>query len=176
MALSPSTPNYYPIIGYVYKPDGSLLVNPYCYTTNPGPGCNATMLNLPQTGTYPVRIDSPAQQNMSFQLSIVPAVTATLVSGTPQSVSLSIAGQFEVLSFTATAGQSATLQLGSVSTVPSGQSVLATVYNPSGGQVTSLTSSGTSVSVSLTNLSAGTYKVVVVPNYAATATAQVSLQ
>jgi hypothetical protein len=172
MALTPSGPNNY-IYPYVYRPDGGLVADPNCYTTNPGGGCNVTLYNLPQTGTYTVRFDSPAQQRMSFNLAMAQAVSASLVVGTPQNVSLATPGQYEVLSFTATAGQAATLTLNSVVTTPSGQTVVATVINPSGGQVTSVSSSGSTASVNLTNLLAGVYRILVVPNYAATARAQV---
>src|SRR6185437_8891393 len=174
MALTPSTPGNY-IYPYVYTPSGSMLIDPNCYTTNPGAACNVTMYNLPQSGTYSVRIDSPPQQQMSFNLIASQALTATLVAGTPQSINLPVAGEFEVLTFTSTAGQSSTLQLSAVATAPAGQTVVATVYNPSGSQVTSLSSSGSAASANLTNMVAGTYKVLVVPNYAATATAEFSL-
>jgi hypothetical protein len=131
--------------------------------------------NLPQTGTYTLVMDPVGQQTMSFNVAASQAVTGTLTAGTPQSVTLSQPGRYAVLSFTATAGETVALTFGSITTSPASQSVSVTVYNSSGTQVTGANST-TGTTLNMTNLSAGTYTVVVIPNYAATASLQVSYQ
>jgi len=122
---------------------------------------------LPQTGIYTVRVDSPPQQTMSFNASIVQAVTASLTLNTPLSVSLPVAGQYEVLSFIATAGQSPTLQLSSVTTMPTGQASRGHSLQPwrIAGDETEQ-QAGIRYRSIWGSLTAGTYKVVVVPDYA----------
>src|SRR6185437_3235594 len=174
MALTPSTPGNY-IYPYVYTPSGSMLTDPNCYTTTPGDSCAVTMYKLPQTGTYTVRFDSPPQQQMSFNVFIVQAVTATLATNSPLTVSLPTQGQYAVITYTATGGPDAALQLSSVSTTPANQSVYLSMYNSAGTQVASLSSSGGSTTTNLTNLAAGTYTLLVIPNNAATANLQITL-
>ncbi len=173
MTLSPSTPNTF-LYPYVYAPNGSMIADPNCYTTNAGDACNVTLYNLPQTGTYTVRVDSPPTQAMSFGIVGTQAVAETLALNTPQSVSLSTPGQPGLLSFTATAGQNAAIDVSSISTSPANQSIAATVYGPSGTYVGA--GSGSSpFTINLTNLAAGTYQVLIAPSYGATATLQAEL-
>jgi hypothetical protein len=170
LTLSPGSPNYVTV--YVYKPDGTQLTYQYCYLTSPGAGCQLSLTNLPTTGTYKIQVVPSATQTMSFKFTPSQDVAGTLVLNTPQNVTL-VSGQNTWLSFTATAGQTVAVSATSIVTTPASQSVTMTVYNSSGTSVGSATSSGNSVTVNLPSLTAGTYSVLIVPAYAASATMQV---
>jgi hypothetical protein len=172
LTLSPSSQSY--VVVYVYDPIGTFLTSGACDISNPGGGCQFSLLNLPSSGTYSVQIMPGAQQTMSFKFTASQNVAGTLALNTPRSVTL-VAGQNTALTFTATAGQTVAVSATSIVTTPAGQSVTLNVYNASGTSVGS--ASGTSnATANLTNLAAGTYTVVIVPDYAASATMQVKIQ
>src|SRR6185312_2078878 len=170
--LSPSAPPY--ALMYVYGPTGTqIAANTSCYFNNPGGDCNISLLNLPSTGTYSVKLMPSGQQTMSFNFTASQNVAGTLALNTPQGVTL-VPGQDTSLTFTATAGQTVAVGATSIVTTPASQAVTLAVYNASGTSVGSTTGTG-SAAVNLVNLAAGTYKVVVIPNYGVSATMQVTL-
>jgi hypothetical protein len=153
----------------VTEPNGTRLTYAECYTSQGG--CQLSMTNLPATGTYTVTIEPPGQTQIGFTITLSQDVTANLTpSTTPINVTL-VAGQNVDDTFTATAGQSMTLYVGSIATNPSGQTVTATVYNSAGTSV-GVGSGTSSFTINLTNLAAGTYTVVIVPVYGGSATMQ----
>jgi YD repeat-containing protein len=179
LALTGLTLNPSSTIGvrlFVYRPSGSQVGSFITCGTSSTPGCSRSLLNLPETGTYTVIVD-PAGQfvAMAGALTLSHHVTGELVLGTPLSVSATLPGQHALLSFNATAGQSASFSMSSISTTPGGKSVRMYVYNPSGSQVGTVTHTAQG-SVNLTNLVAGTYSVLIAPFDAATASMQVQVQ
>jgi RNase P/RNase MRP subunit p29 len=172
LTLTPSSQQTYATL-YVYEPNGTQLGYAYCYTSNPGAGCQLSLANLPVTGTYTIKVVPGTLQTMSFNLTASQDVGGTLTLNTAQNVTL-VPGQNTWLSFTATAGQTVAVSATSIVTNPSGQSVALTVYNSSGTSVGTI-SGTTSATVNLTNLAAGTYSVFIVPAYGASATMQVTL-
>ncbi|MGB9430064.1 MAG: pre-peptidase C-terminal domain-containing protein, partial [Gammaproteobacteria bacterium] len=102
-------------------------------------------------------------------------VTGTLVVNSPLNVNLATPGQEEMLSFTATAGQSFALQVSGISTVPANSGVIIDVLNPNGSPLTRVNLTSTGTTINLTNLAAGTYQVLLDPYYASTATMTVEL-
>jgi YD repeat-containing protein len=158
----------------VNKPDGSFLNNVSCSTSTAGGTCAINLLNLPQTGNYRIIVAPPDFATMSFALSISQPVTGTLTAGTPLNVNLPVIGKFAMLTFTATAGQTVALNVGSITTAPAGQNVWVGVYNPSGAQVVGSGTNST-LTYNLTNLQAGTYKVYLSPYYGVTAALQATL-
>lgn len=159
---------------YVYRPDGGMIVNTGCAATST-PGCQVTLQNLPQTGTYSITIVPTAQQTMSFSMTLSSDVGGTLTMGTPQGVTVASPGQAALLSFVATANQSVTLTVSSQVTVPASTPIYVNVYSPAGNQISS-GSSATGSTLSLPSLAAGTYSVLVSPSNAATGSAQVKVQ
>jgi hypothetical protein len=111
---------------------------------------------------------------MSYGITLSQDATATLTSGTPQSVTLSAPGENALDTFTLTSEESVTVNVSSIVSTPANTTVTATVYNASGTSVGS-GSGTTSFTISLPNLAAGTYKVLTVPEFGATATMQVTL-
>jgi trimeric autotransporter adhesin len=170
LTLTPGSPGYAYL--RVFAPDGSQLSGVWCYTTNTG--CQVPLRNLPATGTYRIQFDPDPQQTMSFTLTLSQAVTGTLAGGTPLPITLSVPGQVAVVTFTATAGQSIPLTIGSPSLTPSGNSAQVWVYNPAGSAIQFVSVSTSPVTLNLTNLTAGTYTVLVAPTNAATGSLQLS--
>jgi hypothetical protein len=171
LALSPSSPNYVRV--WVNRPDGYSVTSFYCYTTTT-PGCSTALMDLPLTGTYTVLVEPQGPSTMSFSIALSTDITGTLTAGTPMSLTFAAPGQNALPSFTATAGQTVALQLGSVSTTPSGKTLALTVYNASGAGIAS-GSTASQTTLNLTNLAAGTYRVLVVPPDASTGSAQLTL-
>jgi uncharacterized membrane protein len=161
--------------GYVYAPDGTFLAGADCSTNSPGAGCTLWLQNLPATGTYTLVMSPNGQAQMSCKVVISQAVTGTLTAGTPRSVSLSVPGQYALMTFAATAGQTVALSYNSVTTTPANQYLNVTVYDPN-GNVVSGSSSSTGATLTLTNLVAGTYTVMLSTSYAGTASTNVSIQ
>lgn len=94
-----------------------------------------------------------------------------------QSVDVALAepGQSATLSFTATAGETVTLDASSIGTFPSGGTVTFSVYNSSGTLVGSTTGSS-NTTLTLSDLPAGNYSLVISPPSGGTADLEVSLQ
>jgi hypothetical protein len=158
---------------YVDRPNGSLLLNTTCSVSST-PGCTWSLRNVPDTGEYRVRVTHDYGAAMSFSVTLTQDMTETLTPGTPLDLNLAAPGQQALLSFTATAGQTVPVTMSSIATVPTGKSVYMYVYNPGGAQIAS-TSSTTQATLNLTNLAAGAYTVLIVPQNAATASMQMQI-
>jgi hypothetical protein len=173
LSLTPSSPSY--VLFNVSRPNGQSLVNggQYCYASTT-PGCVFSLRNVPDTGTYQVSVELAGLSSASYTLTVSHHVTGTLTPGSPLSVNLNAPGRHGWLSFTASAGQTLTLNMGSIVTTPSGKGMSMLVYNAAGSQVAS-TSGTTGATLNLTNLAAGTYDVLLQPGSAATATMNVTL-
>jgi YD repeat-containing protein len=157
----------------VFNPDGTTLTSTYCYSTNPG--CEINLMNLPQTGTYSVTVPPVSStQQMSFTATLSLDVSGVLSVGTPVNVGLGSVGQSALYSFTASSNQTVAVSVGSINVTPANTSVYLVVYNSSGTQVLS-GSSPTGVTLNLPNLAAGTYTVLVIPQYPVTGTVQLTL-
>jgi hypothetical protein len=160
----------------VYKPDGSSWVSGSSgCNTNPPPQCSFTLMNLPQSGNYRIIIAPNVSAKVSLSMTLSQAVSATLSSGTPFTLNLPVPGEFGLLTFTATAGQNLALSVGSVATSPANLNLYVTVYDSTGSQVASGNTTG-SFTLNLANLAAGSYTATLIPQWAATASAQVTIQ
>jgi hypothetical protein len=173
ISLVPASNSYVTYLTY-YRPNGTQISSFYCYPTSV-PGCGATMLNAPDTGTYTLVVEPPGNYRGNYTLTLSHAVTGTLTSGAaPLLVDLTAHGRRGYLSYAATAGQSLTLNLSSIATTPAGKQITARVYNPSGTQIGSV--SGTSsATLNLSNLTAGTHMVFIFVANEASGTVQVSI-
>jgi YD repeat-containing protein len=159
----------------VINPDGSLLLSANCLTTDPG--CQLSLLNLPQTGTYTIALDPVGSSTMSFTLTLSQDTTGNLTLNSPLAVNLPAIGENALLKFVATSGQSATLTLDTIVTSPASTGVLVSVYDPSWNPVSSVDSAGqSSVVLSLSSLVAGTYNIVIAPDFGVTATVRATIQ
>jgi YD repeat-containing protein len=158
----------------IYAPDGTYVTGTYCYPSSPG--CEIILRNLTQTGTYNATVTpGSSNQQMSFTVSAVPDVTGTLAVSTPANVSLPVAGQIGVFTFTATAGQILALDISGITTVPASTYMTLTIYNSAGSTVASTTVQSGST-FNLPNLAADTYTVWVTPQYPVTGTLQITLE
>jgi len=86
---------------------------------------------------------------------------------------MSTIGQGALLTFTTTATQTVIVHLSGLATVPSGNGVYFTVTN-SAGTTLATTTTSSAANLTLTNLAAGTYKVLIYPGAAVTSSMQVS--
>jgi YD repeat-containing protein len=159
----------------IAKPDGSSLTSAACYTSSV-PGCQVSLENLPETGTYTAVIAPSGQATQALALTLSQDLSGGLTLNQPTDVSLSFPGQYGDYTFTTNGNQPLLLYVGSLSTSPDNSAVLLYVYNSSGTLVTQSSISAGGTSVNLGTLPAASYSVLVVPNNAATATLQLALQ
>jgi YD repeat-containing protein len=170
LVLSSGSQNY--VTGQIYNPDGSSLSQTNCYSGSYS--CDLEGLELPQTGTYSVRIVPSSTQTMSFTTTTSAAVTGTLSLNTSTTVNLNTVGQIGVLSFTATAGQPVVLNVSGVTTTPSGNGIELAVVNSARGYVTWTGNAVTENTFNL-NLATGTYQLLMYPSSAYSSGMQVAL-
>jgi hypothetical protein len=162
----------------VYRPDGAVLVNAInCFASNGG--CDASLSNLPATGTYSVvmrPVSTTDGTQMSFTATVSHDVALSLSPNSPQAVNLSRNGQRGRLTFTGTAGSTIALQIGGITTVPASRILYLGVLRPDGTVLTSTTAtSGTTFN--LANLpTTGAYTLFIIPYYGATANLTVTAQ
>jgi YD repeat-containing protein len=171
---NPSSINY--LTYAVYAPNGAYVTSGYCYTTML-PGCEFGLQNAASSGVYSVLIQAAGPATMSFGLTVTQDIGGSLTAGAqPTSLNFSSPGQSASLTFTATAGQTASLNLGSLTLSPPDGYVSITIYNSSGVYIMSANASaGSGATINLPNLAAGTYTALITPINAATGTGQVSL-
>jgi hypothetical protein len=171
------TPNVNSAISFsATSPDGSAPApSDSCYTANAG--CELSLVNLPQTGTYSVVIDPSAMSTMSLTLTLSQDVTGTLTANTPKTVSLPTVGQNALLDFIASAGQTITLTVDSIVTTPASAGVAVSVYDAAWNAIYIADSNGQpSLTMSLPNLAAADYHVLIAPDSAATASMRATIQ
>jgi trimeric autotransporter adhesin len=169
LSLTPSsvTSAYVSVTG-----PGSYSTSLYCYTSYGG--CEIPLKNL-AAGTYSVTVTPSGAATMSFTATLSADVTDALTASTPQSLTLAATGQGAWLNFTITSTQTVTVTVSSISSTPASTSYTMTVYSSSGtSEASGSTTTGTTLT--MTNLAAGTYNVLVTPQYPATASMQVSYQ
>ena len=154
----------------VYRPDaGQIATNNYYTYTYSGSGpATLNLSNLPATGTYTVVAYTSYGLPAAGTLTLVNGVTGTLTAnGTSQSYAASEAGQNVYMSFNATQGQNLELTMNNISITGGGSYYNVNVYNATGGNVGSsncyASYPGASCTLSLWNLTAGTYSIVASP-------------
>jgi hypothetical protein len=146
----------------VLNPDGTTLMSNYMG----GGSLNLGPIALQATGTYTL-VFSPYQGNLTTGTATVTlglsnnVVGPPITSGTPTTVTIGTLGQSESLTFTGTAGQSASVQ---VSNTTWGCCETVTVLNPDGTTLTSNYINGGSLNLGPIALQAtGTYTLVFSP-------------
>ncbi|GLQ90972.1 IPT/TIG domain-containing protein [Dyella flagellata] len=115
--------------------NGTQVASGSCYQSNPASNCRVFLEGL-AGGSYSVVAAQPNGGVMSFNTSLKPPLIGPLLTpGTPVTVTLGN-GQYELLTFQANAGQTATITMTGVNTAPAGQSVYVAVYRPDVGAMT----------------------------------------
>jgi large repetitive protein len=180
-----TTPTGQAITFYVYSPSvgTAITTNTTAYTTFSASGQQvANLSNLPVSGTYTVIAAPNYGLPATAQLSVLAGAGGTLTSGgAPQSYAGSATGQNVYLTFTATQNENLELTLNNVS-APGSSNGQFTVYvfNAAGAQITDFicyqNAQDASCSGHLWYLSAGTYTVMVTPNWGGTASFNALLQ
>ena len=149
--------------GFIYKPDGSLLMSQALGTANTA----MDLPVLPTTGTYTILIDPSNAYTGSVTLTLSEEVTGTITPGGPAvPVSITRAGQRARISFDGTAGQRVSLKMTSVTITQSTVSLL----NPDGTTLASITvTSGSTGFIDVKTLvTTGTYAILINPAFAYT--------
>ena len=158
----------------VYNPDGSYYTSATCYPAAT-PGCQMSLRNLPQSGSYQVVVTPNGQSTMTLGMTMSQDQTGSLTLGTATSVNLAAVGQNGLFTFTLSGSQAIVLSGSSIVTTPANTPFTLYVYDASGRlvQYSSMTSSGV---MNLGILAAGTYSVLVVPNNGATGSMSLTAQ
>jgi hypothetical protein len=149
----------------VYNAAGTDVGGFNCLTSSQGDTGRLALWNL-AAGTYTVIVAPLSNGTMSFNTLLqADVIGPALTLNTPAAINLGV-GQIERVTFTANAGDTATLQLSGVSTTPSGQGIGVFVFSPASQTITtsdyysSFISDGSNM-LNLANLPAsGTYTVV----------------
>jgi hypothetical protein len=154
--------------GYVYvyvnaPNNGGTILGSYCYLGTAV--CSISLENLPSTGTYGVEVTAAfaGLLPMSFTANVAQDATATLTQGTPYKLTLNEVGQDGWLTFTIGTTTTVNLQVTGITTSPANNNVTIDVYNAAGSTVTGVTTT-TSTTLSMSNLAAGTYSVLLHPS------------
>jgi hypothetical protein len=159
LVITPSSPNYARV--WVVRPSGYAMVSSYCYMTTV-PGCSFNLIDVPETGTYNVTLESMGLSTMTANITLSAAIATALTPSAPTEVDLDAPGEFAMLPFTITSGQPLAINVASGGTTPSGKTVQVAVYNPSGA-IVQQTTLGSAANINLANLSAGTYRLLISP-------------
>jgi hypothetical protein len=159
----------------VKRPDGTSWYTDDAYRTHL-PGDQFNQLNLTQTGVYSLIVDPSDYTVMSSNVRVAPMVSGTLVPGDPnQALSFPAQGDAAIYTFTISTARNVSINLTSITTVPSGETTRIGVYNASGTSVGSNTGTSASRTLTINNLAAGTYRVIISLPEAGTATMQVRI-
>jgi YD repeat-containing protein len=148
----------------VYAPDGTNVAD-----TDTSDGATLNLPDLPASGTYWVYVVPESGFPATANVSLITGVTGSLVEGgASPTFATSVPDQNVYLSFNAIEGDDLELELTHVATSPSGGSIYFDVYDGDGDYVASQTCSesgqGDACTLSLPDLSAGAYSVVVQPD------------
>ncbi len=152
---------------YVLNPDGSTLGSTF--------GSNQLTIvgkSLATTGTYQIVIIPNRTVSGSIKVSLISQTTNDTIAFGTQATKSPGANSLVGLSFSGTAGQTASVQV-----TPSFNSGFFWVYllNPSGSVLASTFSNGTATFAGKTLATTGTYQIVIIPNSNVTGSATVSL-
>ncbi len=158
VALTPAGASYLSL--QLTNPDGSAFGSPTCQL----PACVVRLYRLGQTGTYSIGVNPNSASTLAMSAALVPDAVTTLTASKTATVTLPTVGQSATLKINATAGQSFTLTLNGLATSPAGNNYSVGMYDPTGALIlaNSLAGFGSTV-LPITNATAGTYTVTLVP-------------
>ena len=149
----------------IYRPDGGLITptNYYSQTEASYGSPVVNLTDLPASGTYTIVVTSGGFPG-SLQMTLGNTSTATLpTTGQSSNYSTTIAGQNEYLTFSATQGQNLELTLNNI-VQPSFDEFDVDIYDWQGNHIAfteCYQSAGPSCTVSLWNLAAGNYSIII---------------
>jgi large repetitive protein len=157
----------------ILQPSGGPYINTSC---SAAVNCGIALNNLPFTGTYTAIVTPSGNGTGSLTATLSSDVTGSIiVEGAPTSVSIGRAGQQARLSFSGSAGQFLTLNVGAVNLSDAGYAAVS-VYQPNGAHIGGATCFAAGCSVGLSNLPvSGTYTILVSPANGATGSLNAAL-
>ncbi|MGN6223472.1 IPT/TIG domain-containing protein [Pseudoxanthomonas sp.] len=159
---------------YVYRPNGSRLIEQSCYMR--WGGCGLNLPNL-KAGAHKVVVEPEwPGQRIRFRIALSSDLTSPLVVDEWKALVLGLPGQNGRLSFIGTTGQRLGLQIVGQKTAPADRTVYYHVYAPDGSLVKSTSLYGHADVLDLPPLPMdGTYQVLVDPLYGETLSVQLRL-
>lgn len=159
---------------YVYRPNGSRLIEQSCYMR--WGGCGLNLPNL-KAGAHKVVVEPEwPGQRIRFRITLSSDLTGPLVVDEWKTLFLGLPGQNGRLSFIGTTGQRLGLQIVGQKTAPADRTVYYHVYAPDGSLVKSTSLYGHADVLDLPPLPMdGTYQVLVDPLYGETLSVQLRL-
>lgn len=138
---------------------GGTITSTYCYATGP---CDVILPQLTAPGIYTMTVTPQGSGTMTGSATLAPNLRGMLVAGTPLPVSFGSAGQNGAWTFTASAGQTFVLDVGSVVTSPANGTYYVSLTGPGGTSVaTGSATTGSDLLLNLPNLAAGIYTVAI---------------
>jgi len=148
----------------VYAPNQVEVGSSLCYVS--WGGCRVVLANLSQTGTYSVVVQPASAARISGNITLSSDITGTLSPSVPQALNAR-SGQNARFTFAGTAGESTSVKLFGLSTIPAGRSVSVSIKGPDGVSITPLNiGRPTAQMFNLASLPAtGSYTVVAGPAY-----------
>jgi YD repeat-containing protein len=172
LALTPATGS----VSYtIYRPNGANYYSS-SFSRTDIPGNQLSLLNLPENGTYRIAVAPTDYVVMGLRLRLAPMIAGTLVPGAAAvPLSLPEQGDAAIYDFTIPTARNVTISLTSVVTTPASKSTRITVYNASGASVGTNTAATASRALTMNNLAAGTYRVIISMPQAAAANMQVQI-
>ncbi|HVC29081.1 MAG TPA: IPT/TIG domain-containing protein, partial [Gammaproteobacteria bacterium] len=169
VTLNPATANTYQVS--VYYPSGGLLASIVCSTVNHG--CEMPITTL-APGIYAIVIQPQAAATINFTAQLTNDLVITANNATPYNLNIPAPGQKARVVFNVTPGESVNILITGIVTNPSNTDVLLEILGPNGSEQQQASVPNTAA-FSLTSLAAGTYTLFINPNYAATASMQVTV-
>lgn len=164
-----TSPSGQPVYMYVARPDQGPSLPVYASTTTTGGSGTLNLSSVPVTGIYTVVVYGEYGEPTTATLTLVPNNAVQLTeNGSAQPISASGTGQNAYATFTANQGDNLELTLSNIAaTNGSNFSADVTVYGPAGNEInnTGCNSSnpGNDCRLSLWDLAAGTYSIIVTP-------------
>lgn len=157
----------------VLRPDGSQLK--LCNgVTGGSTNCH---FDADQAGPHRLRVDPAGLAATTFDARLSTDFRATLSSGVPMDLELTVPGRTARLDFSVTAGQVASVNVGSINYTSPASSSRLYIYNAAGNEIEWYTTySSNLVTANLPTLPAGDYRAWFVPGDAATATFRAQME
>jgi hypothetical protein len=179
--VSTTSPSGQPVYVSIYRPDTGAVTTTNSWTYFGTTSSSILNLpNLPASGTYTMTVYTSYGTPASAQLALVPGVTGSVLSnGTTQTFAANATGENVYFSFNADLGDNLELTLNNVNATGSGR-FRVNIYAPNGTNIANYICQnwdpGSSCRQPLFNLVAGTYSVVVTPDWGGVITFTAMLQ
>ncbi|KAF1005951.1 MAG: hypothetical protein GAK28_02859 [Luteibacter sp.] len=162
---------------YVYDPTGSQVDSNYIDPTSSPYASRLALTNM-RAGRYTVKVmPSSGGSNYTIVAALSHYLQGNLSIGSPSTVDIARQGQIAKLTFDGSAGARLKLNVSSLTTSPSGESLRLTLFDPTGANIDSASSLTSGSTYTLPTLSkTGTYTITLAPTFGVPAKMSLLLQ